>query len=148
VFVTQGAQASGAEDEKPSTCGLKSKPARGQNPQKVSTRKEKNVRLNLPDPVHNTIGPRAHLPGGFAPRAAITKQLPVGSFSMNLHTAAALVLAIVPFEQVRLNLGNLPKTGQLTGAPGTQQRAGQDFRKRQTFQALTEAAGVSLASIG
>jgi len=43
--------------------------------------------------------------GEFAPWAAVAEQVPVRAFGKDVSRVAAFVLAVVPFDQVTINLG-------------------------------------------
>src|SRR5262249_7732207 len=101
----------------------------GQDAQKVSAREEQKVALNRADSLQEAVGSGAHLPRGFTPGATVAKKPPVGPLRMNLNAAAAFVLTIVPFEQVRFDLGQSSKTSQFAGPGRALQGAGQNFRK-------------------
>jgi acyl transferase domain-containing protein len=66
---------------------------------------------------------------------------------VNLDAAAALVLTVIPLQQVRFNLGKLPKTSQFARPNRALQRAGQNFRKLDPTQPLPKATGVALAAL-
>src|SRR5436190_21629001 len=119
VFIAQGAQAGCAQEQEAACRRLKPKPARGENPQEMPAREDQDVTLESPEQPHDAIGPRPHLPRGFTPGATVTKQFPVGPFSVNLNAAAAFVVTVVPFEQITFDLGHPPKPGQLTSSGRT-----------------------------
>src|SRR6516162_3604440 len=48
---------------------------------------------------------RAHLVGRFTSRTTVAEQLPGGTLGMNLGCAKTLILAVVPFEQVAIDVG-------------------------------------------
>jgi hypothetical protein len=114
----------------------------------MSTREQQTVALELPNLANDTISSRADLPRRFAPGTAITKQFPLGPFSVNLVAAATLVLTIVPLKQVFFNLGHLSETCQLASPSGAPQWACEHFCKGQAPQSLGEAARVALAALG
>jgi len=78
----------------------------------MSTREQQNVVLELPNLANDTIYSRTDLPGRLAARAAVTKQFPLGPFSMNLVAAATLVLTIIPLKQILFKLSHVSKPGK------------------------------------
>ena len=65
---------------------------------------------------------------------------------MDVNSTATLVLAIVPFDQIPVDFSDSSKAGQLTGAPGTLQRAGKHLGKTQSMQPFLEPARIALAT--
>jgi len=59
------------------------------------------------------VGPGADLVRRLPTRAAVVEQLPIRTLCMNLDSAATLVLAVVPFEEVAIGFGYGPESGQL-----------------------------------
>jgi hypothetical protein len=94
---------------------------------------EQDVALDRADLAQDTIGSRTDLSWRFTPWATITKELPLGTLGVDFIGAPALIITVVPFEQVRFNLGNLSKTSQLASPGYTLQGAGERFGKGQTL---------------
>src|SRR6478672_11492539 len=65
---------------------------------------------------------------------------------MDLGTAATLIIAIIPFDQIPVDFSDSSKASQFTGAPGTLQRARKHFGKTQSAQPFLEAARIALAT--
>jgi hypothetical protein len=114
----------------------------------MATRKEQRVTFERLYPPHNAIGTRTDLLRGFSPRAAVAKQTPVWTLTMNLNAAATLVLTIVPLKQIIFNLGFLTKTGQRTSPGRPLQWARQNLFEFHPIQPLAEAARITLAALG
>src|SRR5271165_3154088 len=49
----------------------------------------------------------------FSPGAAVAKQRPVGALGVNVRGAEAFILAVIPLDQVGIDLGRATETGQL-----------------------------------
>src|SRR5262249_50400026 len=141
VFIAQGTQTGGAEEEEPAGGRFPPKPTRGQDAEEEPARKKQHGAWPRADSPHQTNNPRAHLLRAFTTRATIPKQSPIRPLRVNLHAAAALVLTVVPFEQIRFNPANRAKTSQFARARRALQRAGQNSGKGQPAQPLAEAAG-------
>ena len=65
---------------------------------------------------------------------------------MDVSSAATLIIAIVPFDQIPVDFSDSSKASQLTGAPGTLQRAGKHLGKTQSAQPFLEPARIALAT--
>jgi hypothetical protein len=81
-------------------------------------------------------------------RAAVAEQLPVRALRVDLGRAAALILAVVPFDQIGVDFGHGTKAGQIAGADRALQGTGEDLGKGQSPQPLAEGAGVAFAAFG
>ena len=66
---------------------------------------------------------------------------------MNLLCSPALILAVVPFEQLAINLGKRSKAGQLAGPCCTLQRASKNLGEAECFQPLSQTESVTLAAL-
>jgi hypothetical protein len=148
VFIAQRAKTCSAQNKKPAGFWFKPKPPRGKHSQEVPAGEKQDVTSYGPDLSKDTIGSFPHLPRGLAPWASISEQAPLRPLSENLNGPAAFVLAVVPLEQITLDLGNCSKASQLARSRYALQRAGQNFREGQPTQPLPEAAGVALAPLG
>ena len=110
-----------------------SQPA-GEHPQKMPAGKDQHIAFDLAQTAHGAIGPRANLVRRFAVRAAVAEQLPVGVFRMNLRRSKALVIAVVPFDQIGIHFGDGPEAGQFAGAGRALQWTREDLRENQPRQ--------------
>ena len=90
----------------------------------------------------------AHLLRRFASRAAVAEKFPIGTFRTNLSRTASFVLAIVPFDQVLINVSDWFEAGQFTGPGRTLQGTGQHQGKRQSLEPFTKPSCGALATIG
>src|SRR5262249_37107965 len=148
MFIAERTQARRAQQEVSSGPHFEPEPAGGEDAQEVPAREQQHVPPGRAHPLHHPVGTGADLFRRFPPRAAVTEQVPARSRRTNLGGAEALVLAVIPFDQVAIDLGPGPEAGQLAGPGRTPQRTGEDRGERQPFQALAEAAGVALAALG
>jgi len=62
---------------------------------------------------------------------------------MNLDSAATLVLAVVPFEEVAIGFGYGPESGQLAGPRRALQWTGQHLGERESLQPFPKPACVA-----
>ena len=61
---------------------------------------------------------------------------------------AALVFAVVPFDQIAIDFRRRAEAGQLAGARRALQRTGEHLGKRHSAQPLAKRAGVPFAALG
>src|SRR5208282_869265 len=148
MLIAQRAEARSAQQEVPATSRVEAEPAGREHPQEMPARKNQHVAFDRAHSAHDAVGPRADLARRLSSGAAVTEQLPVRALHMDLSGAAALILAIVPLDQVGIDLGRTAKPGQLAGSPRALQGAGEDLGKSESAQPLTEGAGIAFAAFG
>src|SRR6516165_3494592 len=93
----------------------------------MPARKKQHVPLYGMQPADNAISPRAHLVRRFTSGAAVAEQLPIRAFRTDLGCAATFILAVVPFEQIAIDVGCGAEAGQLTGPARALQGAGKNL---------------------
>src|SRR5262249_30666588 len=147
VLVAERAQARRAEHEEPAVdARFEPEPTRRQHPDEVAAREQQDVppdRAHAPD---HRVGPRADLPGRLASRAAVAEELPARTLRPDLGGAAALVLAVVPLDEIRIDLGDRGETAQLARPERTPEGTREYLGERQLPQPLAEPARVALAA--
>src|SRR5437867_10264521 len=111
----------------------------------MAAREKQNVSGHLAHSLHYAICSRSNLFWHFAARAAVAEQLPVRTFSKDVNRAATFVLAIVPFDQVRVNFSNRSESSQLARSHSTAQRAGEYLRKCHIPQSLPQFSRVAFS---
>ncbi len=89
----------------------------------MSARKNQHIAVDGAHAIDNAIGPDANLFRGFSVRAAVTKQLPVGSFRMNFYGSETFVITVVPFDQIAIDFGYGAKARQCASSGSALQRA-------------------------
>src|SRR6516165_10630316 len=114
----------------------------------MPARKNQHVTFDRTHAAHNAVGPRADLARRLSSGAAVTEELPVRALHMDLSRAAALILAVVPLDQVGIDFGRGPKACQFAGPHRALQWAGEDPGNSQSAQPLTEGAGIAFAALG
>src|SRR5437762_1043309 len=67
---------------------------------------------------------------------------------MNLHRSETFVLAVVPFNQIGIDLRCGPEAGQFAGASGALQGTREDLREGQSGESFAEPAGIAFATLG
>src|SRR2546425_10478142 len=114
----------------------------------MATREKQNVAGDSAYSVHYAVGPRRNVFWRFAPRAAVAEQLPVRAFGKDVSRAPAFVLAVVPFDQVGVNLGHRPEPSQFAGPHGPTQGARKYRRECHRVQPLTKLSRIALSVLG
>src|SRR5262249_67279 len=126
VFVTESAQAGRAEHEVPGVDRrLDAEPAGGQHANEMAASEEQHIAVHGTHAAYHATRPRSNLGRRFAPRAAVAKEHPIRAFGANLGSALPLVLAIIPFDQITIDLGASAEAGQFTSSGGPAERAGE-----------------------
>ena len=93
-------------------------PARRQDAEYVAVREQSDISVCIEGPVDDGAGTDRHLPDRLPARDAVAEEGPAGPVAVDVVGGAAFVIAIVPFAQVGLDLGDSAETGQFAGAPG------------------------------
>src|SRR6185503_5450100 len=148
MLVAEDAQPGRAEHEVPARARRQVEPASGEHAQDMSAREEQRVALDRPHPADHTIRARAHLLRRLSARAAVAEELPVRALGPDLGAAPPLVRAVVPLDQVLVDLGRGAEPRQLAGAGGALQRAREHPGEGQAAQAVAEPARVTLSALG
>ena len=146
MVVADYAQCGGAQEEEPSRCRFQTEPAGGEHVEKVAAGNEQHIAVDGADPVDDPVGPGGHLRDRFAARATVAEQFPAGTLLIDLRRRLALIVAVVPFNEVVIDPGDSSETGQFTGTRRPPERAGEHLGKGQTFEPLAEPARVALAA--
>jgi hypothetical protein len=89
---------------------------------------------------------RGDLLRGFAVRAAVAEQLPTRSVFLDVAGKRPLPAAVVPFDEVGIDLGDCPKARQFTRLRGTLQGTGEHADKGESPQSLTQLTRMLLAA--
>jgi hypothetical protein len=148
VFVTQGTQAGGAQEEVSAGSGFKPEPPSCQNTQEVPAGKEQDVSVDGSHSAHEAVGPDTNLFRGFPSRTPVAEQLPVGAPGVDVSGAEALVITVIPFEQAAIHLRHAPEARQFARPGGATQWTGEDLGEGQTAQPLHKATGIAFAALG
>ena len=97
----------------------------------------------------HTIDSHAELLRSFsASAAAIVEDCPARMVSLNLVGGQSFVIAVVPFHQIRINLGARSQSRQFTGLPRPSQRARQHQVEIRRDEFLTQESRSLAAVLG
>src|SRR5262249_37580207 len=84
----------------------------------------------------------------FPSGTTIAKQLPVRALLVDVSGKTALILAIVPFDQVPVDFSHGAKASQLAGPGRTLQGAGKHLGESHSTQPFLQPTGIALATFG
>src|SRR5947209_5289583 len=98
--------------------------------------KDEHVAVHRPPAGDDAIRAGTTFRRALAVRTTIAEELPAGPFLEDVLSFPALVVAVIPFDQIWIDCCRRTETGQLAGAPGSLQRAGKHLCERQPLQPL------------
>src|ERR1700733_8508389 len=81
-------------------------------------------------------------------RAPVAEQEPAGSVGEDFAALAPLVVAVVPFEQIRIKLGGVAEPSECAGASRTLKGTGENPIKLESLKALVEPSCFAFALFG
>src|SRR5450830_1451897 len=107
----------------------KTDPSRRKNPSELAMGKERHFPVDILQARNDQVGTRADILRCFTTWAAIFPCVPIGMQFANIGAAQVLIVSIVPFRQVRFDLGlympGIAKSCQLAGLACAQEWTGQ-----------------------
>src|SRR5438309_8915373 len=148
VLVAEQAEARGAEQEIAPAGSFETEPTGGEDAQDMTARKHEDVAAEGTHTADDAIGSYADLVRSFPARATVAEQMPIRALPEDLGGAPAFILAIVPFCQIRIELGLAVEPRELAGADRALQGACEDLGKSQPAQPLSEGPGIAFAALG
>src|SRR5262245_21164451 len=148
VVVAELREARRAEQEAGAGGWLEPEPAGRERAQEVPAREEQHVARERADALHDAVGAGPDLRRRLAAGAAVDEDQPIGPLGVDLGAGAPLVAAVVPLDQIGIDLGLGPEARQLAGARRAHERAREHLDEGHPAQPLAEAAGVALAALG
>src|SRR4051812_19796798 len=110
--------------------------------------KDQHVAAGGPDPLDHPVGASADGGRVLAAGTTVAEQVPVGTITVNIVGFYPLVLAVIPFDRIRHDLGLVAEPSQLAGAASALQRAGENLDEAEPFETAGQLAGVALAMRG
>src|SRR5262249_6669995 len=115
AIVAEDVQGRGVEQEVLAGAGRQTDPAGDQHAKNVAVSEQRDVARRRADARQDPVDPRADLRRSLAARTAVTEDHPARRLRVDLLGREPLVLAVVPFLQVRLEHCAGAETGQLAG---------------------------------
>ena len=141
VFIAQGAEARCTQHEISAVgSGFDPQPPGRQDPNEMSTGEKQDVALYCAGPVYNSIGASADLPRRFSSGAAVAKQIPAWAFGADLGATASFILAIIPLDEIGVDLCDCAKSGQFTSPVRPLQWACEHLFESQPFEDVLPAS--------
>src|SRR5271165_1448343 len=122
-------------------------PAGAEDPQDVAVGEHGHGPLDAEDLRDHAVRPRADVLRPLAPGAAVAPQVPAGPLGVDLCGREALVVAVIPLEQVGPQLGRLAEATQLACFPRTSQRAAQHELEVPSLEGGLQFAGRLAAGV-
>ena len=148
MFEAENGDTGGAEQEPLTLFGREAQPAGGENAEQVAVGEQDGVAIGGEGALDGGVGAGTHLFDGFTVRNAVAKDVPAGAGGTDFRAGAALVIAIIPFDQVGFQLSLPAKAGQFTGAHGAPQRAGENEGEPATGEFFADRKGLCFAGRG
>ena len=125
-----------------------SNPSGRQHTAELAMREECDVFAKAAKPRNEAVGAGRYLCSRLTARTTVAEDVPVGRGLSYFSSRKALVCAIVPFCEVRFDLGFVSKARERTCLAGASARTGQDTRERNGLQKRQQSAGLHLAVLG
>src|SRR5215831_6278104 len=129
TVVAEDTQRRGVEKEVTPCCGWKPDPSRCEDPEDVTMSKERNVLSDGAHAFNNRVNPSSDVLRALPTRAAVREDHPARRRCADLLRCQALIVAIVPFDEIVIDFGPLAETGQHAGLAGTGEGACKNSRK-------------------
>src|SRR5262245_25610553 len=114
----------------------------------MAARENQHISVDKANAAHHAIGSQGYLFRRLASRGAVTEQLPVRTLLANVCTAATLIVAVIPFDQILVHLSHIAETCQFAGTACPLQGAGRDQYESHPLQPFPEAACCRLSMLG
>jgi hypothetical protein len=97
----------------------------------MSAREEQYISCYGSYTAQNALSPCSYLAWRFASRAAVAKQLPIRALRADLCRAATLIFAVVPLDEVAIDVRYGLESGQGASSAGALQGAGKNLGENQ-----------------
>src|ERR1700729_2901051 len=104
--------------------------------------------INRAKAANHAISARADIGWLLAVWAPVAEQEPAGPVGEDFAALAPLVIAVVPFEQVRIKLGGVTEPSECAGASRTLKGTGESPIKLESLKALVEPSCFAFALFG
>ena len=110
----------------PSRESRQADPSRGQNASELPMREQRYIPFEIEQFLKQPVSAIRDLLGGFAVRASVSPNVPVRSGFADVDGELSLVIAIVPFLQIRREFRRRRQSGQFACLSRAQARAGEN----------------------
>jgi hypothetical protein len=123
-------------------------PAGTERAQDVPVGHDRHVPVDGEDLLDHAVAARRHLVGRLAVGHAVAPQVPVGALLADRRRRDALVVAVVPLEQVLADLGRVAEAGQPGRLARAVERAREHLGERVGAERAGELAGAVAPGLG
>jgi hypothetical protein len=96
----------------------------------MPARKYEYISLSCSSAIYDAVRPSTDVLNCLASWAAIAKKLPTGALNLNIRSAPALVVAVVPFDEIGIDFHGISKASQFARPHRSLQRTGEYRGKR------------------
>ena len=148
VLVTQSGERGRGQQEQSAFRSLQPQPTGAEHAQEMATGEQNRIAIEASQAGNHSVRASLDLCDAFTARATVAEQLPVGPLVMDLLAGESFVVAVVPFNQVGVDLRLRPEPRQFASRSCAEQGAGEDPGDREIGHPLPETAGVPLAARG
>src|SRR5947207_3598888 len=146
MFVAESAKACYVQHKEFSDKWLEAQPAGSEHAQEMPARKNQHIAFDRAQPTDDTIGSGTDLLWRFSVGATVAKQLPAGPLRTNLRRSKTFVIAVVPFDQIAIELCYCTESGQFTGPNGALQGTRENLGENKSRQPLPKSARIAFAA--
>jgi hypothetical protein len=145
MLVAENAHARRAEHEETPFGRSKAEPARRQHPEDMPAGKDDGLIIRRSQTGDHVISARADIGRLLAVRAPVAEQEPAGPLAQDFAAFAPLLVAVIPFEQVGIKLGDVAEPSERASAGGPLKRTGENPVKLEPLEALVESPSFAFA---
>ena len=148
VIVSQLTDAGGAQYKEFSLRSRQIEPRGGNHSKEMAAGENEDVSLGGAGPLDDSIGAGSNLGRRLTAGTAVAKELPAGVPLADFGKAQALILAVVPFDEVGIDRGDWLEPRELAGASGALERAGENACELESSQPLGQEPCALLTAFG
>ena len=120
VLVAEFAPCPGFQLEKAGPEGVQPEPASGQHAEAVSMANDERFAPCGADFGNDSIDPSAHIGGGFAIRARVGENSPIGNGFSNFRGREAFIVTVIPLGEIRGDFRRIRPTGEFASPAGSE----------------------------
>src|SRR5271157_707046 len=148
MLVAHDTQRCGTEHEVPRVLGGQAGPARAEDTEEMAVTEKEDATAIRAEAGDHAVGARTHRRERLTPRAAVPEEIPAWPLTADVGGEPAFIIAIVPLDEVRGDLGDGPETCKLASPPRPLERADQDLGERYPLEPCSQPSRVALAPLG
>ncbi len=141
--MTEHANRRGGEREEPSGSRRKADPTGRKDAEQVAMSEERNIAASVRCPFDHSVRTLADLLNGLAIGYTVVPKVPVRVSLPDLGSGKAFIIAVVPLDEVGLDLSLSSVSGKAAGFFRALQRTGEHKSKRALFQPLFDSQRLS-----